>query len=64
MANNVDISSLSDDEFWRRTARLAAQERACTADLVEHLAEIDLRRLSEKRKPRSLTNTASTRCAQ
>ena len=52
--NSVDISSLSDDELWRRTARLSAQERGCTADLIEHLGEIDVRSLSEKRNYGSL----------
>jgi hypothetical protein len=58
MMNNVAISSLSDDELWRRTVQLATQERACTADLIEHLGEIDVRNLSEKRTADRSMNTA------
>ncbi|MDE2143452.1 MAG: hypothetical protein KGJ84_13680 [Elusimicrobia bacterium] len=41
----MDISSLSDDELWEKTTHLAAQERVSTADLIEHLAAVDDRRL-------------------
>jgi hypothetical protein len=40
-----EIAALSDKELLARTALLASRERATTADLIEHLAEVDLRRL-------------------
>lgn len=49
VVDTVDISKLSDDELWRRTEELALRERESTADLIEHLAEIDDRRLSVRR---------------
>lgn len=52
--NSVDISRLSDDELWDRTKALALSERIVTLDLVEHLAEIDKRKLPEARESISL----------
>ena len=43
--NSADISRLSDAELHRRAKELAAAERGATADLIEHLAEIDRRRI-------------------
>jgi len=34
----------SDEELLERTAELVRAERACVADVVEHLAEVDRRR--------------------
>lgn len=45
----VDISGLPDDVLWQRTAFLAADERAATADLIEHLAAVDERELWKKK---------------
>jgi hypothetical protein len=52
--DNPDILSLSDDELWRRTSELAANERAAVVELVEHLAALDDRRLWLKHEYRGL----------
>jgi len=39
------LAALPDDELHERVHQLAAKERSATADLVAHLAEIELRRL-------------------
>jgi hypothetical protein len=44
-AMNLPPSSLSDDELLDEVTRLAGCERAATAQLVAHLAELDARRL-------------------
>lgn len=41
----MDISRLTDDELLARTKALAAAERDALADLIEHLAEVDRRKL-------------------
>ncbi len=41
----MDISRLSNAELHARAKKLAAAERGAVADLVEHLAEIDRRRI-------------------
>lgn len=51
---SVDISQLSDDQLWNRASELARVEREATCDFVEALAEIDARRLHEKRHYASL----------
>jgi len=45
IVDNPALRSMSDDELWRRAMTLAAHERGATVDLVEHLAELDSRRL-------------------
>lgn len=45
--NSVDISRLTDDELLARVKFLARAERGAVCDLVEHLAELDKRRLHE-----------------
>jgi len=47
MNNNYLISarSLSDTALQRRLADLATRERAVSAELIAHLAELDARRL-------------------
>lgn len=45
----MDISKLTDDELWERTAALARAERGTLADLVEYLAEVDKRGLYKER---------------
>jgi hypothetical protein len=42
-----DTHSLVDDELISRVKSLAARERGATAELVAHLAELDVRRLHE-----------------
>jgi hypothetical protein len=39
------LDLLSDGELLRALAKLAAQERTTTAELVAHIAEVDVRRL-------------------
>lgn len=46
--NNEDIRTLSDDELWKATERLAGDARAAACDLIEALAELDRRRLLEQ----------------
>lgn len=41
---------MSDEELWKRTAALAAQERASTAELIEHLAAVDERKMWRDRE--------------
>lgn len=41
----MDISTLTNEEVWRRFLALAAEERVVIADLVACLAEVDSRRL-------------------
>jgi hypothetical protein len=41
----MDISRLTDAELLARTKALAAVERGALADLIEHLAEVDRRKL-------------------
>ncbi len=50
----MDILQLSDDELLERTRALARVERGATYELVEHLAEIDRRDLSEHKTSMSL----------
>lgn len=50
----MDISALTDEELWEKTKALAARERGATADLVEHLAVLDDRRLWKKHEYASL----------
>ena len=50
----MDISRLTDTELLSRTKALAAAERGATADLIEHLAEIDRRRLYRESECNSL----------
>jgi hypothetical protein len=45
MATTRSISNLPDDELLHETDRLAAIERASTADLITALSEVDARRL-------------------
>ena len=52
--DNVDISELTDDELWSRTKALACAERVSTYALIVHLAELDRRRLAEKKTQLSL----------
>ena len=47
--NTVDISTLSDEEVWRRFLELAAEERVVVSDLVACLAEVDARMLVRDR---------------
>ncbi|MFI5346315.1 MAG: hypothetical protein ACHQ51_08070 [Elusimicrobiota bacterium] len=53
-AGTMNLEQLTDDELWDRTLNLASSEREISCDLVEHLAEIDRRRLSEGRDCGSL----------
>lgn len=46
IVNSVDISRLTDDELLARARSLASAERGAVCDLVEHLAEIDRRKLN------------------
>ncbi len=41
----MDISRLTDDELLAQTKALAAAERGVLADLIEHLSELDRRKL-------------------
>ena len=50
IVNSVDISGLPDDVLWQKAAFLATEERAATVELIEHLAEIDDRKLWEKKE--------------
>ena len=50
----MEISRLKDDQLWDRTKAIAGCERATLADLIEHLAELDRRRLHRTRGFRSL----------
>jgi len=52
--NSVDISNLSDDELLVRTELLAFRQRFSSADLIQHLAEIDRRNLTVHRDYGSL----------
>jgi hypothetical protein len=52
--NSVDISSLSDEELLQRMEVLVQRARSSTADVVEHLAEIDRRGLCPKKEYGSL----------
>ena len=47
--NTVDISTLTDEEVWRRFLELAAEERVLISDLVACLAEVDARMLVRDR---------------
>jgi hypothetical protein len=47
--NQTDISSLTDDELWDRMKSLSRAERSALSDFVEHLAEIDERKLHSER---------------
>lgn len=50
----MDISTLTNEEVWRRFLELAAEERVVIADLVECLAEVDGRTLVRERNWPSL----------
>src|SRR5687768_8249889 len=45
MTTKDTLSRLSDDELLSEVKRLAASERAATADLIRSLAEVEARRL-------------------
>lgn len=48
--NTVDISTLTNEEVWRRFLALAAEERVVIADLIASVAEVERRNLVKDRK--------------
>ena len=54
IVDNSALRAMSDDELWHRTKILASQERIATVDLVEHLAELDSRKLWFKHEFRGI----------
>ncbi len=53
----MSIKDLTDEALWARVPFLAAAERATMAVLIEHLAELDERRLCVGRGFPSLMNS-------
>ena len=41
----TELALVSDKELLDRTPRLVLAERDCTADMIQHLMEIDRRRI-------------------